>query len=90
MSLRPDIRAAWRTAFRAYRSAMRDCMAPGACERACDATSIMRALSGNWDIPRRFVSEAEHAHKPGRPREYTGILRFHGPYLSGRAFLRRT
>jgi len=90
MSMRPDIRAAWRTAFRAYRSAMRDCMAPGATERARDATSIMRALSGNWDLPRRYASQADHAHKPGRRSEFTGILRFRGPYLSGRAFLRRT
>lgn len=79
-----DTRTAWRIAFSAWRYARRDLTAPGAIGTANEMASLMRKLSGNWDLPHpvaRFSGQIE--------KIVGGCYRWRGPYRSGREFLRR-
>lgn len=73
-------RRAWRESFGIYRAASRVLMTPGAMETVSQAVTSMRALSGNWEIPRKGYSQNWTRHG----------VKLAGPYLSGRRFLRRT
>lgn len=79
-----DTRTAWRIAFSAWRKARRDLSTGDNLETASNMATLMRRMSGSWDLPHpggRWIDQYEAFNR--------GIYRWHGPYRSGRDFLRR-